>query len=111
MKIKRRYLALKIESAEKFKSRDFLDALWDAVLRLYGEYGASRIGLTLIDYDEEKGQAIIRVIHTEVEKVKATLASITEIMAEPVAIHVLAVSGTLRALARKSGTNFKQQSA
>lgn len=106
IKTRRRYLALKIDSAEKFESKDFLDALWGAVLRLYGEYGASRIGLTLIDYDGEKGHAIIRVAHIEVEKVRAAMASITEIMAKPVAVHVLAVSGTLRALRKKIGISF-----
>ncbi|MEM2202501.1 MAG: Rpp14/Pop5 family protein [Candidatus Bathyarchaeia archaeon] len=101
VKVRRRYLALKMESAEKFESRELLDALWNAILRLYGEYGASKIGLTLIDYDEEKGLAIIRVAHTELEKVRAAIATITEINTKPAVVHVLTASGTLRALHRK----------
>ncbi|MBX5321488.1 MAG: Rpp14/Pop5 family protein [Candidatus Bathyarchaeota archaeon] len=101
MKVKRRYLALKIDSTEKFDSREFMDAVWSAFLRLYGEYGASRVGLALIDYDAEKKFAIIRVTHTETTKVRAAVASITEIMAKPAAVHVLKVSGTLRALRKK----------
>lgn len=101
MKVKRRYLALKIDSNEDFSSKEFMDTVWSALLRLYGEYGASRTSLTLIDYDAEEKLAIIRASHTETEKVRAAVASITEIMAKPAAVHVLKVSGTLRALRKK----------
>lgn len=101
IKTRRRYLALKINAEEKLEVKDLLDALWSTILRLYGEYGASKTGLTLIDYDREKGLATIRVSHTEVERVKAAIATITEVNAKPAAVHVLTVSGTLRALHKK----------
>lgn len=101
MKFKRRYLALKIDSNEKFDSKEFMDAVWSALLRLYGEYGASRTSLALVDYNAEKKFAVIRVAHTEIGKVRAALASVTEIMAKPAAVHILKVSGTLRALRNK----------
>ena len=110
IKLRRRYLALKLESAEKFEAREFLDALWGAILRLYGEYGASKTSLTLIDYDGETGTAIIRVAHTELEKVRAAIATITEINTKPAAVHVLTVSGTLKALQRKFRISHQQQS-
>jgi len=78
-----------------------MDTIWEALLRLFGECGASKTSLTLIDYCAEKRLAIIRVAHTEVDKIRAALASITKIATEPAAIHVLAVSGTLRALRKK----------
>ncbi|MGB9854592.1 MAG: Rpp14/Pop5 family protein [Candidatus Bathyarchaeales archaeon] len=101
VKIKRRYIALKIDCKANFNSKDLMDAIWEAFLRLFGEYGASKTGLTLIDYDEENKIAIMRLVHTEVDKIRAALTSITKIVAEPAAIHVLAVSGTLRALRKK----------
>jgi RNase P/RNase MRP subunit POP5 len=100
-KLKRRYLALKIDSNETFSSKDFMDAVWNAVSKLYGEYGASQTGLTLIDYNMEKGFAIIRAVHTAVNMVRTALASITKIENKPAAIHVLIVSGTIRALHKK----------
>ncbi len=100
-KTRRRYLALTIDSDEMFGSREFMSAVWDAVLRLYGEYGASRTGLALIDYDAEKKLAILRTVHTTVDMVRASLASITKIHDKPVAIHVLKVSGTIKALSEK----------
>ena len=59
-RVKRRYLALKIDSNELPTQKDFMKALWSAVTRLHGEYGASRTGLTLIDYDLKNKIAIIR---------------------------------------------------
>jgi len=99
--MRRRYLLLKIESLQEIDEKDFRNAVWDAVLRLFGEYGASKTGIALIDYDVAKKYAIIRCAHTEVDMVRASLASITEINAKPVATYVLGVSGTLKSLRRK----------
>ncbi|MGQ9641684.1 MAG: Rpp14/Pop5 family protein [Candidatus Bathycorpusculaceae bacterium] len=97
-KVRRRYLALTIDSPEKFEAKEFMDAVWNAVLKLYGEYGASKTGLTLISYNEERRFVIIRTFHTAVEMIRAALASITRLADKPAAIHVVKVSGTLRAL-------------
>ena len=100
-KVRRRYLALEIDSDGLFDSREFMDAVWSAVLKLYGEYGASRVGLALIDYDMEKRFAVIRTVHTAVDMVRTALASTTRIGNKPVAIHILRVSGTIRSLYKK----------
>jgi RNase P/RNase MRP subunit POP5 len=99
--IRRRYLALEIDSDGLLDSREFMDAVWGAVLKLYGEYGASRAGLALIDYDMEKKFAVVRTVHTAVDMVRTALASMTRIGNKPVAIHVLTVSGTIRSLYKK----------
>jgi len=98
---KRRYLALEIGCEEPIDSGELMDAVWNAVMKLYGEYGASRAGLSMIDYDAERRFLVIRTAHTAVEMVRTALASITRIGNKPVAIHVLAVSGTIKALYKK----------
>lgn len=100
-RLKRRYLALALDSHETFGSTEFMDAVWAAVSKLYGEYGASRAALSLIDYDGESKFATIRTVHTALEMVRTALASITKICNKPAAVHVLAVSGTLKALYHK----------
>jgi len=100
-RVRRRYLALEIDAEEMLSSKDFMDAVWSAVLKLYGEYGASRAGLTLIDYDIEKRFAVIRTVHKAVDMIRTALASITKIQDKPAAIHILTVSGTIRTLYRK----------
>lgn len=98
---KRRYLALKIDSTETFDQREFTDAVWASITRLYGEYGASQTNLAMIDFDIEKKLAVIRVANAALDTVRASVASITKIGDKLVAVHVLSISGTLRALNRK----------
>jgi ribonuclease P/MRP protein subunit POP5 len=99
--MRRRYLALKIDCSQKIEEKELKNAVWNAVLWLFGEYGASKTSLVLISCDEAKNYAVIRCANTALEMVKASLASIMEINAKPVAIHVLGVSGTLKTLREK----------
>jgi len=101
-RVKRRYLALEIDSEEGFGSEEFMDAVWGAVLKLYGEYGASKAGLTLIDYDMEKRFAVIRIKHTTLGMIRTALATITKIGNKPAAIYILTVSGTIKVLHKKT---------
>jgi RNase P/RNase MRP subunit POP5 len=78
-----------------------MDAIWGAVSRLFGEYGASQAGLALIDYDAERRLVVIRTAHAGLDMVRAALASIIRIQNEPTAIHVLTVSGTIKTLYKR----------
>jgi RNase P/RNase MRP subunit POP5 len=99
--VKQRYLALKIESVESFEEEDVKDAVWSAVTQLFGEYGASQVGLFLVQYDRQRKEAVLRCSHKALERVHASIASVTKIGDKPVAMHVLRISGTLRALKKK----------
>lgn len=97
-RVKQRYLALKIESAGSFEEEDIKDAVWSAVIQLFGEYGASQAGLFLVQYDKQRKEAVLRCSHKALPMVHASIVSVTKIGDKPVAMHVLRVSGTLRAL-------------
>ena len=77
---------------------EFIDAVWAAVTKLYGEVGASLTGLALIDFNEERKVAVLRVSLATLSLVRASLATITGIAEKEAAVHVLGVSGTLKAL-------------
>ena len=96
--IKRRYLSVKFDFDGTIAQRDFLDAVWASVTRLYGEFGASQTGLALIDFDEQKRIAVIRVSLKTLQQTRAALASITRIAGQEAAVHVNAISGTLKSL-------------
>ena len=98
---KRRYLALQIDSEGAPTPKEFMDAVWGAVTKLYGEYGASLTGLTLIEYSVEKKMAVIRTALATVNMVRTSLASITSVANREAAVHVIAVSGTIKALYEK----------
>jgi len=101
-RVRPRYLAIQVEGEEPFEEEDLRDAVWNAVLLLFGEYGTSKAGLFLVEYDKRKKQAVLRCSHRALSMVHAAVASVTEITGKPAALHVLKISGTLRALSRKS---------
>ncbi len=94
-------MALKIDSAETFDSKEFMDTIWAAITKLYGEYGASKTGLTMINYEVGQRIVTIRAANAAVDMIRAALASTTKVDDVPVALHVLAVSGTLKALNKR----------
>ena len=97
-RIKRRYLALQLECEGVPTERELMDAIWAAITKLYGEVGASLTGLALIDFDLERKVAVVRVSLVALGMVRASLATVTSIAGKEAAVHVLAVSGTLKAL-------------
>lgn len=101
-RIKRRYLALKIVSEQTIDQKALMDAVWGAVTRLFGEYGASKVNLNLIEYDAQRNCAVLFCSHKALDMLRAAVAFITEINGTPVAIQVAAVSGTLKSLRKKS---------
>ena len=101
--VRRRYLALKVDCEEPLDSRVVSDAVWNAVLRLFGEVGASQAGLYLVKFDEKTRYAVLRCSHKTLPMVRAAVASITRIGNAKAAFHVLRVAGTLKALSRKVG--------
>ena len=101
-RVRRRYLALKVISDEPVNERPVMDAVWNAVLKLFGEYGASQANLRLMEADPQRNSVVVRCFHVALEMVRASIASITEINGKPAVIHVVGVSGTLRALRKKA---------
>jgi ribonuclease P/MRP protein subunit POP5 len=97
-RVKQRYLALQLECETLPTEHEFIDAVWTAVTRLYGEVGASQTGLSLIDIDMERKVAVIRVSLAALNMVRASLAAITSIAGKEASVQVLSVSGTLKAL-------------
>ena len=100
-RIKRRYLAVQIDSDGVITAKEFMEAVWGAVTRLYGEYGASLTSLKLLNYDDERKVAVIRAALVTVVMVRAALASILSIAGREAAVHVVTVSGTLKSLREK----------
>jgi RNase P/RNase MRP subunit POP5 len=97
-RIKRRYLALQLECETLPSEREFIDVVWTAITKLYGEVGASTTGLCLINFDTKRKIAVIRISLSTLSMAKASVAAITRILGKDAAVHVLAVSGTIKAL-------------
>jgi ribonuclease P/MRP protein subunit POP5 len=99
---KRRYLALNVAGEQSFNEHEVLDAVQSSVLRLFGEYGASKADIKLIKGVPEKRQLVLRCSHLMLEKVRAAIASTVEVDGKAASVHVVGVSGTLKALSKKA---------
>ena len=97
-RVKRRYIALKLECEVLPSEREFMDALWAAVTKLYGEFGASLTGLALINFDRERKIFVVRTSLVSLTMVRASLATVTAVAGKSASMNVLTVSGTLKAL-------------
>jgi len=95
---KRRYLALQLECEGVPSERELMDALWASITKLYGEVGASLTGLSLIDFNVTRKVVVIRVLLAFLPSVRAGLAAVTSVAGLEASVHVLAVSGTIKAL-------------
>ncbi|MDH7595292.1 MAG: Rpp14/Pop5 family protein [Candidatus Bathyarchaeia archaeon] len=95
---RQRYLAIKIESTQPIDEKEFKQTVWNTISRLFGEYGASKTGLVVVEYDANKNRAILRCANVATEIIRASLTSITEIDTKPAAVHVIRASGTLKSL-------------
>ena len=100
-RLKRRYLALKVDSDFAPSEREVIDTIWGVVTRLYGEVGASLASLVLIDYNTQQKVAILRCNLIAFNEVRTAVATIISIADKASAVHVLAVSGTIKALRGK----------
>jgi RNase P/RNase MRP subunit POP5 len=97
-RVKRRYLALQLESETLPSEREFMDAVWSSLTKLYGEVGASLAGLVLINFDGNRRIFVVRTSLASLSMVRASLAAVTVVAGKAGSVHVLAISGTLRAL-------------
>jgi len=100
-RVKRRYLVLQVDSEVVPSQKELMNAIWSAVVKLYGEVGASQTSMSLIEYDLEKKLAVIRTALATLNIVRASIASITSVAGNEAALHVLAVSGTIKALRKR----------
>ena len=101
-RIKRRYLALQLDSDGLPSRKQFMEAVWGAVTKLYGEHGASLTSLALIDYDLERKTAVLRTSLATLDLVRASLALINSVAGSEAIVHVMAISGTIKALHKKT---------
>ena len=75
-----------------------MDAVWGSVSKLFGEHGCSKVGLSLISFDDAGQVAVLRAGLAGVETVRVALACVTKVGGKPASVHVLKVSGTLKSL-------------
>jgi ribonuclease P/MRP protein subunit POP5 len=100
-RVKRRYLALQLEMDDVPSDKELMDTFWGAVARLYGEVGASLTSMALINFDISRKIAVIRTSLDTLDIVRASIACITNVTGKTASVHILAISGTIKALLKQ----------
>ena len=99
--LRRRYIGVKVDSEWELYRKSLADAVYDSLLRLFGEFGASLAGLALIDYHPETKCAVFKCTHKALDMVKASIIAVKDVDGKNVAIQIVYVSGTLKALRKR----------
>ena len=99
---KSRYILFKWHDNGILDRRIFSQALSSALVKLYGEVGASRTRLRIIDMGTDDNFAIVRCSHKAVEMVRAAASIIKELNGRPIVLYSVGVSGTIKSLKEKT---------
>lgn len=112
-----RYLAVGLESwpDADIDRRSFQREVWFAGQNLIGDAGSANLDGSVLGFrfEDGEGEAVVRARRGEVERLRAVVASISEIDGEPLGVFVRGVSGTVRACEekyiRRPGEGFEER--
>ncbi|MFH1403224.1 MAG: Rpp14/Pop5 family protein [Candidatus Altiarchaeota archaeon] len=91
-----RYLVFEAISDSQFDRKAVVNSLWNSMLRLYGEVGASETSIWIMDWDEGKSRGIVKVNHKAIDRARAAIGLVGDIGGKSVILRVITVSGTLK---------------
>ena len=101
LKEKKRYIAYQVLSEDHVERSMAEEAIKGAVKQLFGDMGLAKAGIIFLkDWEGNKG--ILKVSHTSVNDVKASMAMITGVGGKKAVVRSVGVSGILN----KTRTNF-----
>jgi RNase P/RNase MRP subunit POP5 len=95
---RKRYLTFEVISKQKISDASAVaKAITNSMLKFVGELGVSKAGLIVLSdsYKSTSQKGIVRVAHTSVDALKASLTFITSINGTPVTVRSVAVSGNI----------------
>jgi len=97
LKENKRYVLFRIISDSTIDKSECADAISTATLRLLGELGCARAGITFLGetYQSKEKTGIIRVGSKYVDEVKVALASIQNVSGQGATFDVVNVSGNI----------------
>ena len=99
--VRRRYIYSVVESEANISESLFISAIFDKVHFLYGVTGTTAMNIRVIEWDDVKQSAIIRVNHNRLNEMKAALAHMIEMGGAKVRVDIRRVSGTIKTLKSK----------
>ena len=107
-KERQRYILFSIikSSDLSFTQKDLTMTLWKSIWRYFGMKEANKIGLWVLELNNEKNYGIIRCSHQTKEILITSLTLITEINHKKVIISPIKTSGTIKKIREISNLFF-----
>ncbi len=99
--VRRRYIYAELESVANISESLFVSTIFGKAHFLYGVTGTTAMNIRVIEWDDEKQAAIVRVNHNKLNEMRAALAHISEIGGAEVRVDIRRVSGTIKTLKSK----------
>jgi len=99
--VRKRYIAFKLLSDTFIYYNDLSQSIRIEILKLHGDFGVSKAGFKLIEYDGKTGFGIVKCNHLALEQTRLSLLSLKNVRDIPVIPQVLHVSGTIKSLRQK----------
>ena len=104
-----RYILFKIIKEEKinFEPPVILNSIWKSIWRFFGMKEANKVGLWLIDLNEDKGLGLIRCAHQTKELIITALSLVNEISGKKIILSPIKTSGTIKTI-KKFESSLKE---
>ena len=99
-KERQRYILFEVLAEGEVGEKSLIRAVWRTLTHLYGDVGASKTGLWLVEYEKSQ-YGIIRTNIQSLPMIRATLAVIRTIEGKDCILAIQGVSGTIKALKKK----------
>jgi len=103
MRSKKRYLVFEVISSDKITYIDFITAASESMFTFLGDIKTSEAKTWFIQnlFNAEKKRGVIKVDHTCVEEVRASLSLVSIIGESKSIIKILGVTGTIKSAQQK----------
>lgn len=97
-----RYLLVRVVSDRNVSEEDFRSALEGVGKDFFGSIGLLQVSPKILRYDPVRREAILKCRVESLDRVRSTVALLTQVSGQPAAAFVARSSGTIRALTRKA---------
>ncbi|MCD6522320.1 MAG: hypothetical protein J7K68_01105 [Candidatus Diapherotrites archaeon] len=92
---RRRYILFRV-SPHEHEKKVVLDSITKTMINLFGEVNLARAGFSILQYDEGKGEGIIKTNNRYVDDIIGCLSLLGRIGGEKARIDIISVSGTMK---------------
>lgn len=93
---KKRYIAFEIITESAPEIHEIKKALWESMLRMFGEMGCAKIDAHFIDEQCKGKRGVIRCAHTATDELLSSFAFVSSVSGKKAVFRSLGMSSTVK---------------